>query len=74
MGFKVLKAANMKIADSWDIEPCRLIEAGRRFRDTYCLHQQGDECQMMEAVHTSETSVTSTRLHCAISQKALMFK
>jgi hypothetical protein len=31
----------------------------RRFRDTYCLHHQGDEMIvfMMEAVRTSETSV-----------------
>jgi hypothetical protein len=27
-----------------DIPPCSLSGIGRRFRDAYCLHHQGDEC------------------------------
>jgi hypothetical protein len=41
--------------------PCSLVEVDRHFRDAYCLHYQGDEALiialMMEAVHTSETSI-----------------
>jgi hypothetical protein len=43
----------------WDTAPCSLVEVDRRFRDAYCLHHNGDE--------------TSTRLHEAASQKAIIF-
>jgi hypothetical protein len=41
-----------KMDVSWDVAPCSLVEAYRRFRGAFCLHYQGDE-----AVSTSETSV-----------------
>jgi hypothetical protein len=41
----------------WDIAPCSHIEVHTRLRGAYCLHHQGDDALMMEAVHTSETSV-----------------
>jgi hypothetical protein len=41
----------------WDTAPCVLVEADRRFRDAYCLHQQGDIAQMMTVVSASEASV-----------------
>lgn len=28
---------------SWDISPHNLIEIDRRFRDAYCIHQEGDD-------------------------------
>jgi hypothetical protein len=55
------------MAVSWDVAPCSLVETDRRLRNTSCLHHEG---QMMEAVHTSESSFTS-RLHGAIVQKAV---
>jgi hypothetical protein len=33
----------MKIITVSDIAPCSFVEVDRRFRDAYCLHQQGDE-------------------------------
>jgi hypothetical protein len=59
--FQVLTAASMKIGAFWDVAPCRLIGVDRRFGGVYCLHRQGDEfiALMMEAIHTSETSVYS---------------
>jgi hypothetical protein len=33
----------MKVAVFWDIVPYHLVEVDRRFRDSYCLHNQGDE-------------------------------
>jgi hypothetical protein len=41
----------------WDIAPCSHIEVHRRLRGANCLHHQGDNALMMEAVRTSETSV-----------------
>jgi hypothetical protein len=41
----------------WDVPPCRLADVHRRFRGAYCLHHQGDERLMMEAVSSSETLV-----------------
>jgi hypothetical protein len=43
----------------WDTAPCSLVEVDRSFGDVYCLHHNGDE--------------TSTRLHGATSQKAIIF-
>jgi hypothetical protein len=36
----------MKIIAFWYIAPCRLVEAGRRFRGAYCLCYQGDDEKM----------------------------
>jgi hypothetical protein len=32
----------LKVRAFWDIGPCGLVEVGRRFRNAYCLHHQGD--------------------------------
>jgi hypothetical protein len=40
--------ASIKMIALWDIAPCSLVEVYRRFRDAYCLHNQGD--LMMKAV------------------------
>jgi hypothetical protein len=39
----------------WDVLPCKII-VDRRFRGTFCLHNQGSSL-IMEAARTSETSV-----------------
>jgi hypothetical protein len=44
----------------WDIVPfslCSPVQVDRRFTDAYCLHNQGNGLQIMEAVRASETSV-----------------
>jgi hypothetical protein len=51
----------MKIKVFWDIMSCSLAGVDRRF------------ALMMDAVHTSETSVYSSKTHCAIFQKTLIF-
>jgi hypothetical protein len=60
VGFQVLTAASMKFRFVfWDVMPRKII-VDRRFRDTCCLHHNGDEsliALMMVAAHTSETSV-----------------
>jgi hypothetical protein len=38
----------------WDVAPCNVVQIDRRFRDAYCLLI----ALMMEAVSTSETSVS----------------
>jgi hypothetical protein len=43
--------ASMKMTAYWDIELCSLVQVDQRFRGAYC------DALMMEAVHTSETSV-----------------
>jgi hypothetical protein len=54
-----------KITAFWYTVLCSLIGVNRRFREVYCLHNQGDESSwsfitlMMEAVCTSETFVYS---------------
>jgi hypothetical protein len=57
----VLTAANMKPIAFWDITPCSFVEVDQRFR----IRRPDD------GGSTSETSVYSTRLHGAISQKAV---
>jgi len=37
----------IKMAVSWDVAPCSVVDTERRFRDAYCLHHQGYE----QAVH-----------------------
>jgi hypothetical protein len=59
-------AASMKMAVLWDVAPCSLVETGWHFRDIDCLHQTDISevlivsiiRAMMEAVSTSETSVS----------------
>jgi hypothetical protein len=41
--FELLTASSMKMAVSWDVAPCSLIETGRSFRGAHCLHHQGDD-------------------------------
>jgi hypothetical protein len=74
--FHVLTAASMKMRALWGIEPCSL-GVGRRFRCAYCLLHQGDECSHPSSWWWKyvplERRSTPTRLHGAISQKALIF-
>jgi hypothetical protein len=39
--FQVLMVMSMKMAVFWDIAPCSLVHTDRRFRGTYCFHDQG---------------------------------
>jgi hypothetical protein len=57
--FQVLTAASMKVRVLWDVAPCSRVEVDRCFIGAYCFHHQGYLfiAPMMEAVHTSETSV-----------------
>jgi hypothetical protein len=68
----------MKMTAFWDIAPCSLVEVDRRSRDAYCLHHEGDISSIialtMETVSTYKSLLTSTRLHGALSQKAVIFK
>jgi hypothetical protein len=43
VGFEVPMAASMKTAVFWAVTPFSLLEFYRRFRDTCCLHRQGDD-------------------------------
>jgi hypothetical protein len=45
--FQVPSTASMKMTVFWVIAPCSLVEVYRRFRGTYCLHHQGDECKLL---------------------------
>jgi hypothetical protein len=40
VGFQFLTAASMKIIVFWDVAPCSLVEADRRFWGAHCLHHQ----------------------------------
>jgi hypothetical protein len=55
------KIMYMRITALWHIAPCSLAEVDRRFRDAYYLH------------HPLKRRSTPTRLHVAISQKAVIF-
>jgi hypothetical protein len=57
-------AVSLKIAAFWDIAICSLVEVYRRFRGAYCLCHQSDA--------PLKRRYTSTRLHSAISQKAVI--
>jgi hypothetical protein len=52
MRFQVLTAASMKFRVFWDVVPCSLVEVDRSFWGTCFII-----ALMIEAVHTSETSV-----------------
>jgi hypothetical protein len=41
--FEVLTAVSTQMAVFWVVVPCSLVDVYRRFRDTCCLHHQGDE-------------------------------
>jgi hypothetical protein len=56
----------------WVVAPCSLVEVYQRFRGPCCLHHQGDEYLMMEAVSTSETLVNFW-LHGATTQKTAIY-
>lgn len=43
MKFQFLRAASMKMTAIWDVASCTLAEIGRRFRDAYYHHHQGDQ-------------------------------
>jgi hypothetical protein len=45
----------------WDVAPCSFLEVDRSFGGVCCFHHQDD-------------SSVSTRLHGAMSQKAVIFK
>jgi hypothetical protein len=60
----------LKMAVFWDVSPRSLLEVYRRFRDAYYLYLHG---LIMEAASVSETSITSTRLHSATTQKTAIF-
>jgi hypothetical protein len=60
----------IKMTVFWDVAPCSLVEVYRRFTSAYCLHHKSLIVLMMEAISISETS---TRLHCATSQKIVIF-
>jgi hypothetical protein len=53
----------MKITTFWDIEPCNIVEADRRFRGAYCLDHQDDKKQ-----YPLNHQSPSTRLHDAMSE------
>jgi hypothetical protein len=44
--FRILTAASMKMAVLWDAAPCSLVEAYRRYRSAYCLHNQAIASEM----------------------------
>jgi hypothetical protein len=64
---QALMATSMKVAVSWDVTPCSLVEIDRQFRGAYCLHHQDNESTTKQA-HLKRRSI-STRLHGATFQK-----
>jgi hypothetical protein len=42
--FQVLAVTNMNMTAVWDIAPCSFVETDWRFRSTYCILYQGDDC------------------------------
>jgi hypothetical protein len=43
VGFEVLTAVSTKIAVTWVVAPCSLVEVYQRFRGPCCLHLQGED-------------------------------
>jgi hypothetical protein len=64
--FHVLTVASVKMTAFWDIAPCSLVDVDRRFRGAYCLHHQSNPHRPLKR------RSTPTRLHGAISQKAVI--
>jgi hypothetical protein len=72
--FQVLMAASMKFRVFWDVAPCSLVGVDRRFRDAYCLHQQGRyHPDDGGSTYLLKCQATPMRLHGATSQNALNF-
>jgi hypothetical protein len=47
----------------WEITPCNLVEADRRFRGSYCFHHQGDSSTLLWSHYTPlKRRFISTRL------------
>jgi hypothetical protein len=42
VSFQVLTATSMKMTVFCDVAPRSVVKIDGRFRDTYCLHHQGD--------------------------------
>jgi hypothetical protein len=40
--FQIIAAAGMMMAAYWDVAPCIIVEADRRFRGAYCVHHRPD--------------------------------
>jgi hypothetical protein len=84
-GFEDFSAMVMKSAIFLAITPFNPLSVNRRFGETNRLHLQGLRriCSarnqgisrwLMEAICSSETSVTLNGLHCLVSQKIVFFK
>lgn len=43
VGFDVLTTVSPNSAVFWVLAPCTFVEVYQRFRDSRCLHRQGDE-------------------------------
>jgi hypothetical protein len=41
----------MKMAVFWDIAPYSLVDIGRHFRGTYCLHHKGDRPETSVSIY-----------------------
>jgi hypothetical protein len=44
-------AMNMKTAVFWDAASCSLVDTDQPFRGAYCLHYQGQGCNIPEDSH-----------------------
>jgi hypothetical protein len=51
----------MKMAVFWVVALCSLIEVYQRFRGTFCLHYQGDECLRQQLPETLVNFYQTTR-------------
>jgi hypothetical protein len=54
----------------FDVPQCSLVEINRNFRGDNCHHHQGDK---LEAVTTSETSVTFNHITLRITGESPLF-
>jgi hypothetical protein len=67
--FHVLTVTSMKMTAFWDVALCSLIKVHQCFKGAYYFHHQDDSGSSTPLKHRS----TSTRIHGAISQKAVIF-
>jgi hypothetical protein len=44
-------ATTLKMAIFWVVAPCSLVEFDLHFRDAYCLHHQGNDCNNLKDIH-----------------------
>jgi hypothetical protein len=60
----------------WDTAPCNIAQVNRRFREDYCLRQQGGDI-LISLIMVSEAALgfrsPSTRVHGAVSQESVLF-